>query len=509
MPRDPSSDPILDAFAGLVRRRAAAPLVASPRTRLTIEDVDSLARQVMDRVLRGRPDTPPPGTLVGLASPDGAAFLASFLALRRASLVPVLLDHKSPAAERDRVIASLGCGWLLSCQRLWPRGAGDWTLSPRPAAGGGEPATLSPATAAVKLTSGSTGTPRGIVTPAEALAADDAALARSMGLAADERILATLPLSHSYGLSSVAMPALVRGSLLVMPAPDSGPFGPILAARELAATFLPTVPALLGALVGAGRPPALPESLRLTVSAGAPLPPAIAERFHAIYGRRVHVFYGSSETGGICFDRDGGAGERGAVGTPVDGVRIELEPLPGDEAEARDAGGSGRVSVRSPAVAAGYLPAGDDRLAEGRFLSGDLARWSAGELYLLGRTDDLINVRGKKVDPREVEAVVGELPGVGDVVALGAGDDGREERLRLVVACAPAALSSESVLAWCRERLAEHKVPRSVRFVAEIPRTARGKIDRRALVALAAGVPDPVDDAPPAPAAASSGSRSR
>ncbi|HSL82678.1 MAG TPA: hypothetical protein VLF66_07865, partial [Thermoanaerobaculia bacterium] len=141
-----------------------------------------------------------------------------------------------------------------------------------------------------------------------------------------------------------------------------------------------------------------------------------------------------------------------------------------------------QVIVESAAVGAGYLPPDGDRLGAGRFRTGDVAAWRGGELFLAGRTDDLINVRGKKVSPREVEAVVAGLAGVRDVVALGT--DAAEPTLRVVVACGPGALTTGRVLDWCRERLAEHKVPRSVVLVDEIPRTSRGKVDREAVLAL-------------------------
>ncbi len=475
-------DPILEAYDAQLARHPDRVLVASLSRAATVAEVEALARVAGEHL-----DAPglAPGSLVGLAAPDGPAFLASFVALRRRGLVPVLLESKSPPAERDRVADGLGCAWTFACARRWPRAASDWHLSGRgPRASGGPVRWLDPATAAVKLTSGSTGRPRGVVTPAAALFADDAALARTMGLADDERILGAIPMSHSYGLSSVVLPALVRGSLVIVPEEGSGPFGPLRAAHALSATFFPTVPAFLRAVLASDRPPCLPESLRLTISAGAPLPPETARRFREVHGRPVHVFYGSSETGGICYDRDGDAAERGSVGSPVDGVTLRLLPLdeadgcPADFAVLGTDAACGVVAVESAAVAAGYLPADPQRLSGGHFRSGDVARWQGGELVLSGRTDDLINVRGKKVNPREVEGVLSGLAGVREVLALGSADAGRaEQTLRVVVACDPGRLSAGQVLTWCRERLAEHKVPRSVVLVDDLPRNARGKID--------------------------------
>ena len=444
-------DPILGSFDSLVRRDPLAALVASPERRATVGDVDALARAAAPVGL-------PPGALVGLAAPNGPGLLASFLALRRAGLAVLLLEPQE--AEGLRTARALGAAALLRCRSGWPSGPEDWSLTLT----GIEGCRL-PGIAVVKLTSGSTGAPRGIVTPAEALAADDAALTASMGIRKEDRLLATIPMSHSYGLSSLAMPALIRGSLLILP--DEGRvFDPLAAAAQTGATVFPTVPAVLDALLRLSDRPAWPEPLRLVLTAGAALSPATARRFREAFGLPVHVFYGASECGGICYDREGGAAERGTVGTPVDGVRVDLE--------------DGVVTVRSPAVAEGYIPEGDERLGNGRFVGGDMAEWRNGELALLGRVDDLVNIKGKKVNPREVEAVLSQLSGVREVAVLGVSLPGRSgEVLRAVVASD--SLTAEEVVAWCRPRLSPHKVPRSVVLVPELPRTSRGKVDRGAL----------------------------
>ena len=460
-------DPILSSFETLVRRDPLAPLVVSPERRATVADVDALARAAVALV-----ESLPAGAVVGLAAPNGPGMLASLLALRRAGLAALLLDAQTPDAEGLRTATALGAAALLRCRAGWPTGRGDWTLTPT----GIEGCPL-PEIAVVKLTSGSTGAPRGIATPAEALVADDAALARTMGILPDDRLLATIPMSHSYGLSSLAMPALMRGTLLVLP--DEGRvFDPLAAAEQTGATVFPTVPAVLDALLRLVDPPSWPAALRLVLTAGAPLSPATARRFREAFGLPVHVFYGASECGGICYDREGTAGERGTVGTPVEGVRVVLAPPAGKEDEP-----GGVITVCSPAVAAGYIPEGDDRLGNGRFLAGDFAEWSDGELVLRGRVDDLVNVKGKKVNPREVEAVLAQLPGVKEVAVLGVClPDRPGEVLRAVVASD--SLTASEVVAWCRPRLSPHKVPRSVVLVPELPRTPRGKLDRGSLMSM-------------------------
>lgn len=412
---------------------------------------------------------------MGLSAPNGPGFLAGFLALRRAGAAVLMLDHGAPVGELRRAAQGLGARAILSAE-AWPDGPSGFRWEPLP----GPQHHLPPSVGVVKLTSGSTGAPRGVAVSMEALLADDSALASSMGLHEDDRILGAIPLSHSYGLSSVALPALVRGSLLVLPE-EAQPLAPLQAARESAATFFPTAPAYLQALLKMSRPPAWPPSIRLVVSASAPLPPATAARFRENYGQPVHVFYGASECGGICYDRDGGAAERGTIGPPVDGVRVTLEPMDGAS------GGAGIVTVASPAVAEGYLPDANPRLGSGRFVTTDVAEWRDGELALRGRIDGLINVKGKKVDPVEIQHVLEGLSGVDEVIALGVpAPDNGGELVRAVIACQPGRLSYTDVMAWCRSHLADHKVPRSVILVSAIPRNARGKISRSALAALEA-----------------------
>ncbi|HXU29135.1 MAG TPA: fatty acid--CoA ligase family protein [Thermoanaerobaculia bacterium] len=484
------TDPIFRAFARLSLDAPRAALVVSRSRRADRGAVTDLARGVAGRVEAFlAANAFPADRPIAFAAANGIGFLSGFLALRALSRPALLLDSGTPEAERLRIARRLGAVAILECPCSWPASPDGFALRTVAASDGeqtggesGEPTGFTdpdayPHLAVIKVTSGSTGAPRGIATPSEALIADDEQLGRSMGLRPDDAFVATVPMTHSYGLSSLVMPALLRGQGLVLPEGDS-PVEPLAAAEACGATIFPTVPAYLDALLRTSHPPAWPSSLRMALTAGAPLPRATAVRFRETFGQPVHVFYGASESGGICFDREGGAGERGTVGAPIDGVSLRL--LDPDE------NGAGVVAVTSPAVAYGYLPEPDERLMGGTYRTSDFAFFRNGELALLGRVDDLVNIKGKKVNPREVERVLGELLGVHEVAVLGvprAACGG--EVLRAVIACGDGALSTDQVLAWCRPRLAAHKVPRSVVLVRALPRTDRGKLDRAALLDLA------------------------
>ncbi len=459
-------DPILSAFDRLCAEQPERPLVASSSRLATVFEVHRQADELASRL---HAHALVPGRLVGLVAPNGPGFLVGYLALRRCGLVPVLCDLSVPAQALEGILARFDVAGCLSLADAWPRGGEHWTFVTRL---GPVVRHLAETIGAIKLTSGSTGQPRGVVVSAAALVADEAQLASSMGLTAADRHVGAIPFSHSYGFSSVVMPALMRGALAIVP-DERSVMAPLAAARDLEATFFPAVPAWLSAWVRLASPPPPPPSLRLLSSAGAPLAPETARAVRERFGLPVQVFYGASECGGIAFDREGTAAERGTVGSLVDGVRVELDEE------------SGRLRVRSAAVADGYLPDNAPELGGGSFLTGDLGAWDGphgGELRLLGRADDLVIVKGRNVQPRELENLLRDLPGVDEVCVLGVdGPEGPRTVLRAVLSAASAAVTFESVVEHCRGKVAEHKIPRSVVVLAELPRDGRGKIDRRRL----------------------------
>ena len=375
---EPSDDVIVRAFDRRAQRSRSDILVRSIDWRATAGDIDDWSRAALRQMIDARLA---PGSVVAIAAPSGPAFLAAFLAVRRAHCTALLIDRRAPAADRARVLSTIGARAVLSCTVDARAGAFDARVECVDKADRamvrGITAEAHPDWAAIKLTSGSTGQPRGVAVSADALLADEDALATTMGLRATDRLLAAVPMSHSYGFTTLALACLVRGLQLIMPA-DDGPLAPIHAAERGEATVLPTVPAYVQAVLRMSQPPPWPSSVRLFITAGAPLLPAIAAEFRHSSGRPLHVFYGSSECGGICFDRAGDAGERGTVGTPVDGVSISWSPLNPMDVSSLPATTSGLVTVRSAAVGDTYVPESDPRLGGGRFVTADVAEWRDG-----------------------------------------------------------------------------------------------------------------------------------
>lgn len=443
--------PFADAFADLLRRDPTAEVAwtsAGVRDRTALHE---LANGL------GRLLPPGPGRRFAVSVRDGFALLAAVLAVWRHGGCVVLLDAADPCAPRIDLARRFGAAGVLvdePAPALLPLGDGE-------AAGG---------LAAIKLTSGSTAEPRGIGVGSAALQADADQLERAMGIGDGDRVAAAVPMSFSYGVGSLLVPALWRGRRLVLP-DHRHPLGLLQALRQGAPTVLPAVPALLRVLLAA---PALPQSLRLVLSAGAVLPAGLARAFRERFGLPVRVFYGATEAGGICYDPTGRAAEAGTVGVPVPGVQVDLAA-------------DGRVVVRSPAVGEA-LDGGEPR--GGVFHAPDLGAWRYGELVLLGRDGEVFDVGGHKVHPREIESVIAELPGVDEVVVVPWRDaDGRATCAALVAGHGPDELA---VRRHCALRLPAAKVPRCVAVVRQLPRTGRGKLQRgevERLLAAAAGGP--------------------
>ncbi len=378
-----------------------------------------------------------------------------------------------------------------------------------------------PGAAIIRMTSGSTGAPRGAVVTGAQVAADGRAIVRKMGIRPEDLNLAAVPLSHSYGFDNIVLPLMMQGTpalLLVRPLPALV----LRALRSKRPVVLAAVPYLLDLL--ARHPDASVRGrfgtttprhgLRLCVSAAAPLPPATAAAFHARFGVPVRNFYGSSETGGIAFDdRDGGsahhdgdggfasddeaggsnrdsrlggaavnggsrrAPESGFVGTPLPGVTITIER--------RGLQGlrpcEGRVVVSGPAVASRYFPRNTPDLARGRFTTSDIGRLDErGRLHLTGRLTSLINVAGRKVNPDDVERALLDLGGVMDAAVMGVADPLRGEQVVAWVV-ARSGTNEPRIRTELARRLSRHEQPRILKFVRRIPRTTRGKVDRQSL----------------------------
>jgi long-chain acyl-CoA synthetase len=343
----------------------------------------------------------------------------------------------------------------------------------------------------LKLTSGSTGEPKAVITTESQLLADTDHIVSAMGITAEDVQLAVIPLSHAYGFGNLIMPMLVQGTAIAL-RESFVPPQLLIDARRYGARVFQGVPFMYQHYLSAVSSDEWPPQLTLLVSAGAPLERETVQAFHRRFGIKIHSFYGASESGGMTFDGDDIVDDLPTVGRPLPGVTVALRSDPDIPS------GCGRVHVSGREVSAAYVgePSGNGAFEGGGFLTGDYGYFAPdGRLVLSGRVSSFINVAGRKVHPSEVEHVLRELAGVRDVQVLAAADASRGEQIAAVIvtgttraggATSGSALTLSAVRAHCSKRLPAYKVPRIVVFVDALPLTGRGKVDRRALDALVA-----------------------
>jgi acyl-CoA synthetase (AMP-forming)/AMP-acid ligase II len=419
--------------------------------RLTFGELDRRAGEWCRRLDReeGRP--------VAVATGNGAVFCELFLALRRLGVPVVAMDGALDRGEKLDLCRRLGVATLLHRDGPVEPLAGGVGRTRT----GAEPVTPPPGTALVKLTSGSTGEPKGHCFSERSLLVGIDQIARGMGIDAGDRVLMAIPLSHSYGFDNGVLSLLVVGTPLVLE-PSFYPASILTAVERSGATFLPLVPPLVRALGEVPWPEGL--ALRTVICAGGVLLPEAARRFRRASGRPVHNFYGSTETGGICYERRPEEPEaEGTVGEPLPGVTVELD--------------DGRPRVISGANRTGVL--GRDREPIDRPVwTGDTAEWTPeGRLRLTGRSAEILNVGGRKVPAARLEEALRELPGVRQAAVVGVEDPARGDRVVAFLVADRWPVDTSSLPASLR--------PRELRRLDSLPHTPRGKLDRRALRRLA------------------------
>jgi acyl-coenzyme A synthetase/AMP-(fatty) acid ligase len=315
----------------------------------------------------------------------------------------------------------------------------------------------------VKTTSGSEGVPRMIAFTASQLAADSDNIVATMKLRPDCPNVGLISLAHSYGFSNLILPLLLSGVPLVVGA-SRLPEGLRQACSKFESVTVPGVPALWRLWHQAG---AIPKSIRLAISAGAPLSAWLEREIFDHWALKVHNFYGASECGGICYDASPEPRSLDEdVGAPMENVRLEQSP-------------DGCLVVHSQAAGKTYWPSPDPSLGGQRFQTHDRARFSEGRVFLEGRQSDVINLAGQKVSPESIEQALLRHGDVRECVVFGV--PGRDElRSELVVACvwAETPLDAETLRKHLLLFIPAWQLPRQWWFQGTPAQGARGKISR-------------------------------
>jgi long-chain acyl-CoA synthetase len=461
-----------DAFAGRTAGLGEEAAVEEPGLRVGFAELwreaERLAVAFRDAGVRE-------GGVTGLAVGNSHLFPAVFLALCRLDATIALLPPQYGRSELTAIADGVALSGIVTDAESGPRISAAIHIASASAEKGLHvlmPASTNGAGAVMddepllKFSSGSTANPKGIALTAANVLAEAENVTTTLGLGPGDRILSGVPLFHSYGFDLGVLPTLYSGTTLVL----EGSFVPRRTMRSLAdevAAFL-GVPAQYRAFLSA-RVDELPDlsSVRWLLSCTAPLAPETVTDFNWRFGAPICQHYGSSETGAVTNHVPAEVPARPAsVGRPLSGVEVEVD----DE---------GEVVVKSGAVARRYVlgaPPGESPLSDGIFRTGDLGRIdSDGFLTIEGRRDAMVNVGGLKVSPAEVAATLERHSAVREAAVLGFPDGSGEEVVYAVVERS-GPVGEDELIAWCRDSLAEHKVPRRIEIRDALPRTATGKV---------------------------------
>ena len=406
--------------------------------------------------------------------------------LRDSGAKVLFCENGESADMAQRVAANCGVAHVMVCDphvAFMPASPGVRKPAPRDLPDPHDPATFI-------YTSGTTGPIKAAVST-HAQVAYSAEVYRSWAdMSRGDVIVAIAPLVHVTGMIGYIALAMAASCSLVLtyrftPAAFSA------AVREHGGTFTIAPTTAFIALVAADDvEPSHLATLRKTYCGGAPIPAAVVQRYRAKFGQTILGIYGLTEATGPTHMVPRGhpapidtASGTQAVGLPVPGLDCRIVD---DEGRVVPPGTPGEISLSGPQLASGYWqrPADNastfmpDGLRTGDIGTMDVCGW----LYVIDRKKDQINASGFKVWPREVEEVLYEHDAVLECAVVGVPDEYRGETVRAYVALrANRELDAPSLKAFCRERLAAYKIPRSIVFLPQLPKTASGKVLRRAL----------------------------
>ena len=484
--RGPIQDAMTDALARHGGRRAMVGGAESLGYEELGGRIEAAARRLRESLPAAGPGEAP--RHVGFCLGNRPEYVVLYFATLYAGHLPLLLDANFNTGEIESIRGDCGLDALViegaRVAGLAAVGAGepvafeDGTVLLPLARPGATPFAPRPSTQVCRFTSGSTGRPKCLEFSGDAVVSAARNWVLGTGMTGADRTLCLAALSNGLAFNTSLLSTFLAGGELhfLKGVPLTRPVANRIA--EAGITRLVAFPTLYRNFVAPGGPDrSAMASLKHAISAGAPLWPDVREEFRARYGLDISDYYGIAETGPCTFERH--ADHHAGLGEPLPGVEIRIAP---GEDEA-DGEGAGEVLVRTSSMASGYLNHPgmfEARLdADGFYHSGDRGRIAGGRLHLVGRTQDHINVAGRKIDPTEIVAVVSALDGVADAVAFPDEDLNREALVHLVVVAAREDAREEStraeITAACRSRLAPYKVPGRISFIAEIPRTGIGK----------------------------------
>ena len=339
-------------------------------------------------------------------------------------------------------------------------------------------------------TSGTTGPPKGAMNTHRNVVFNAQAYRDWAGLTPADVVLGVAPLFHITGLIAHLAVSMLVPMPLVLGYRFDAETTLDLAERHRATFTIGSITAFIALMSCPSARGRDLSSLTKVLSGGAPIAPATLEAWETAFGSYIHNVYGLTETTSPSHMVPMGrrapvdvASRALSVGVPIPSTAVRVVD---DEGSELPAGEVGEIAISGPQVVAGYWQKPEESAAafrDGALLTGDAGFMDDdGWFYLVDRRKDQINASGYKIWPREVEDVLYEHPAVREAAVVGVPDRYRGETVKAFVSLQPGRRVEETeLISFCRARLAAYKYPRQIELMPELPKTATGKILRRAL----------------------------
>ncbi|BAX90415.1 FadD7 family fatty acid--CoA ligase [Mycobacterium shigaense] len=502
------SPSVADLVAAAAARDPEAPalVVSADRLPISYRDLSALVEDLAAQLKQGGLA---PGDRVGLRTGSSAEFVVGLLAAARAGLVAVPLDPALPVGEQvvrsdavgARVVLVDGDGDPEAGARWWPlavtpggdgRAPGvalDTAAAPRSDVA--TPQGLRRDDAMIMFTGGTTGVPKMVPWTRANLADSVRAIVAGYRLGPRDATVAVMPLYHGHGLVAALLSTLASGGTVLLPA--RGKFSAhtfwddIDAVRATWYTAVPTIHQILLERAKTEQPDSDKIALRFIRSCSAPLTTETAAALQDTFSAPVVCAFGMTEATHQVATTGIDAHENPSETTGLVGKSTCPEiRIAGPDGQPLAAESVGEVWLHGPTVVRGYL--GDPAITAANFTdgwlrTGDLGSLStAGDLTIRGRIKELINRGGEKISPERVEGVLASHPGVLEVAVFALLDKMYGETVAaVIVAREPGSPTPDELAAFCRDRLAPFEIPTSYVEAEELPHTAKGSLDRRAV----------------------------
>ncbi|MHB1651475.1 MAG: long-chain-fatty-acid--CoA ligase [Desulfitobacteriaceae bacterium] len=335
-------------------------------------------------------------------------------------------------------------------------------------------------------TGGTTGKPKGVMLSHYALVVNAKQCSVWGSMTREDSILTVLPIFHGFGMSVCMNAPLMSGAATVL-IPRFSVDDILKAIDRFQPTIFAGVPTMYIGLINHPRLARYAlTSLRGCFVGAAPLAPDVKRRFEELTGSRLMEGYGLTEAvTALCANPYRGVNKTGSIGLPFPDVIIQIRDLESGQQELPP-GETGELVIQAPELMLGYHQRPQETagaLRDGWLFTGDLGyRDEEGYFFIVDRKKDMIITGGFNVYPREVEDVLYDHPAVREVSVLGMPDDYKGERVKAFVVLREGAQASQAeLIVFCRQHLLPYKVPVEIEFRQELPKTAIGKVLKRAL----------------------------